>query len=180
MNLDFSNISIGHLATHYVGNRSKDENIKLSEIETDIKDDTHDMVIRYFFSGFNFDERYQFSHPVALEMNEMFQVTKKIFSSTKRFIEYSQSIAYLLYQYSNHPKIKAGELHVALFSNLLMNDKKVTAIGIYKSENHLPFLKMNSARGQYTIKHDRGYAVDKIDKACLIINTEHDNGYEIL
>lgn len=180
MNLDFSNISIDHLATHYVGNKSKDENIKLSEIETDIKDDTLDMVVKYFFSGFNFDEHYQFSHTVELEMNEMYQMVKKIFNSTKRFLENSHGIANLLYQYSNHPKIKAGELHVALFSNLLMDGKKVNAIGIYKSENHLPFLKMSSSRGQYTIKHDRGYSVDKIDKACLIIDVDENNGYQVL
>ncbi len=180
MDLDFSNISIDHLITHFVGNKGKDEKIKLSEIETDIKDDTLDMVIKYFFSSLNFDEHHQFSHPVELEMNEMYQVAKKLFTSTKRFTENSQAIANLLYLYSNHPRIKAGELHVAVFSNLVIGEKKVNAIGIYKSENHIPYLKMNKVSGQYNIKHDRGYAVDKIDKACLIIERNADSGYEIL
>lgn len=180
MDLDFSNINIDHLATHYVGNKGKDEKIKLSDIETDIKDDSLDLVVKYFFSGFNFDEHYQFTHPVELEMNEVFQVVNKLFGSRKRFIEYSQSIANLLYQYSTHPKIKGGELNVALFSNLILGERKVNAIGIYKSETHQPFLKMNQARSQYTIKHDTGFNVDKIDKACLIIDTGATTGYQVL
>lgn len=179
MNLDFSNITIDHLVTHWVGNKSKDEKVKLSDIETDIKDDTLDLVTRYFFSAFNFDEHFVFWHPVELQMNEVHQVVQEIFASKKNFITQSKSIANLLYQYSNHPKIKGGELNIAFFSNLIAGEKKVQAIGIYKSETQLPFLKMQSTKGQYSIKHETGYEVDGIDKACLIIDNGN-TGYNIL
>ena len=180
MDLDFSNVSIDKLVTHYVGNKGKDEPVRLSEIETDIKDDTLDMVVKYFFSGFNFDEHYQFSHPVELKMNEMYQVVQKMFGSSRNFMENTQAIANLLYQYSQHPKIKSGELNVAVISNLISGSKKVNAIGIYKSESPLPFLKMQSSRKQYSIKHDTGYDIDRVDKACLIINTDEETGYQVL
>lgn len=180
MNIDFSGVTIDHLATHYIGNKTKEEKIRLSEAETDIKDDTYDLAVKYFFSTFNFDEEYRLSHPVNADMNEVLQVVRKLFRNSAQFMERSQELAGLLYQYSNHPKIKGGELNVALFSNLIVGDRKVKAIGIFKSENSVPFLKMHHSRSQYTIKHDSGYEVDRIDKGCLVINMEEEDGYRLL
>jgi len=180
MNLDFSNITIDHLVTHWVGNKGKDEKIKLSEIETDIKDDSLDLVIRYFFSGFNFDEHFEFWHPVELQMNEVHSTIGNMFGSKKRFIDHSKSLANLLYQYCDHPKIKGGELNIAFFSNLIIGEKKVHAIGIYKSENAIAFLKMNSSKGQYFIKHENGFDTDRIDKGCLIIDNGGSTNYQVL
>jgi hypothetical protein len=180
MNIDFGGISIQYLATHLIGNKGKDEKLKLSESETDISDDSIDLLIRYFLSGFNFDEEYNLSHPVSLQMNEIYQVAADLFKKQTNFLQKSRDIANLLYQYSVHPKIKEGELNVAYFTNLIVNDKKVEAIGIFKSETTAPFLKMKQKTGQYKISHESGYDVDRIDKGCIIFNMNEAEGFKVL
>lgn len=180
MNIDFGGVAIQHLATHFIGNKGKEERLRISESETDISDDTVDLVIRYFFSTFNFDEEYQLFHPVSLKMNEVYQVAGEIFKRKTDFLAGTAAVAQLLYQCSVHPKVKAGELNVALFTNLIVDDKKVDAIGIFKSETTTPFLKMKSKEKQYRISHDSGYEVERIDKGCLVVNQGESEGYRVL
>lgn len=54
------------------------------------------------------------------------------------------------------------------------------AIGIFRSENELPFIKMNQQEAQYQVQHDMGYPLNGIDKGCLILQTEKDDGYRVL
>jgi hypothetical protein len=54
------------------------------------------------------------------------------------------------------------------------------AVGIFKSENDVPFLKMNEGELNYEIEHEFGFELKGIDKACLIFNLDQDTGYKIL
>jgi len=180
MNFDLTNIGVKHLITHYIGNRLRDEKLKLSETETDVKEDSSEILVRYFLSGFNFNEVYNFTHSVSLDMNEVYRLCSKLFSRNKNFITNSQHIATLLYQYSMHPKIKEGDLNIVYFNNILIGDSKVDAIGIFKSENSTAFLKMKGSKGQYHINHDFGYDSKEIDRGCLVLNTDEEIGYKIV
>jgi hypothetical protein len=54
------------------------------------------------------------------------------------------------------------------------------AIGIFKSEKQVPFLKMNNSQSKFIINHDVGFEIDRIDKACIIFNTRKIEGYQVL
>lgn len=177
---DFTNINLENLVTHHIGNKLLEEGILISEQETKIEDATKDYLLKYFLSAFKTEEMYHFNHSVTLDMNEVYTIVRRMFSDRTRFVEDSQQLARLLYEYSTHPKIKPGELNIACFSEADFGGEIVDAVGILKSENDVPFIKMKGNSGNYSIKHDFGFELKGIDKGCIIFNTQEDDGYRVL
>lgn len=178
--LDFTQVDLQHLITHHVGNKLRDEKIILSSEVSMIADDTKDFLLKYFLLPIKAEEFFSFSHSVKLDLNEVYTIVKDIFSKPKSFIPSTQSIAKLLYEQSMHPKIKEGELNIAYFSNVVLDNEVVEAIGIFKSETDTPFIKMKNEKSRFSIKHDYGFEIKGMDKGCIIFNTDPKNGYKIL
>ncbi len=177
---DFTNINLDKLVTHHIGNKLLEEGIILSEQVTDIDKSSGDYLLKYFLNAFRPEEFYSFIHPANISMNEIYTIAQRIFSDRSRFIDDSQQIARLLYEYSTHPKIKQGELNIALFSEAILGDEVVEAIGIFKSENDAAFIKMEESPINYSIRHEFGFELKGIDKGCIIFNTSAESGYRIL
>jgi len=177
--LDFTDIKLQNLITHHVGNKLRDEKFTLSNEPTIFADETKDFLLKYFLLSVRTEELYSFTHTVKLELNDIFSVAETIFSNPKQFISSSQSIAKLLYEQSMHPKIKKGELNIAHFSNVVLDHEVVDAIGIFKSETDVPFLKMKNQKSKYNINHDYGFEIKGMDKGCIIFNTEKEEGYKV-
>jgi len=180
MTLNFSQAQLQNLITHHVGNKSQDERVKLSTELTQISEETRDHLLHYFFLHFKPEEFQQFDHTVELGMNEVFTTVKDMFNEKVDFVEGSQNLAQLLYEYSVHPNIKAGKLNVAHFSEIVLDGELVEVIGIFKSETDAPFLKMEVSPTRFLIHHDSGFEIKGIDKACLIFKTDEDSGYRVL
>lgn len=180
MSLDFTEIELRQLVTHHIGNKLRDEKYFLSSEYTIIEDETKVFLLKYFISSLKAEEFYSFTHSVKLELNSIFSIIENIFSSPRKFIPNSQSIAKLLYEQSMHPKIKKGELNIAYFSNVTLDDEVIDAIGIFKSETNVPFLKIKSEKTKFNINHEFGFEVKGMDKGCIVFNTDKQNGYKIL
>ena len=178
--LDFTQVELQQLITHHVGNKLKEENYTLSNETTVVKAETKEFLLKYFLNTLKAEEVYSFTHPVQLHQNDVFAAAESIFTESDNFVEASQNLAKLLYEYSVHPKINAGELNVALFSNAILEGKSMEAIGIFKSEKNVPFLKMKGQKSRFVIDHDFGFEIDRIDKGCLIFKTQKISGYRIL
>ncbi len=178
--LDFTTALLRDLITHHVGNKQRDERINLSSEQTTFEDETQDYLLKYFLQTVKAEEFYSFTHSVKLDLNEVFTVAENLFSIPKCFVESSQNIAKLLYEKSMHPKIKVGELNVAYFKNVVLDNELVDAIGIFKSETDVPFLKMKKGVSKFNIKHDFGFELKGMDKGCIIFNSDHEKGYKIL
>ncbi len=178
--LSFDNVQLDLLITHHVGNKSNEDGILLSDTPSEIQEDSLEYLLSYFLSSFKPVEFYNFSHITNLELNEVYASVKNLFDSKEGFIEESQNMAKLLYEYSTHPNIKAGELNVVYFDQIIFNDELVDGIGIFKSESNVPFLQMNPSDGKYVINHDFGFELKGIDKACLVLNTDPSFGYSVL
>lgn len=57
--IDFSNAKILDLAVHVVGNKSKDEELVLTDTSSTISNDVTEQYIKeYFFSSFSFELSY--------------------------------------------------------------------------------------------------------------------------
>lgn len=179
-NIDFTEIEIDNLITHLVGNKLRDENFSLSEKESIINEATKSLLLKYFLLPIRTDEFFSFTHSIKLEMNEAYTVINELFSDKSSFVSLSQNIARLLYEHSMHPKIKEGKLNIVYFSNIVLDDEIVDAIGIFKSERDTPFIKMLRNHSNYNIEHEYGFEVKGIDKGCLILNTDKDKGYKLL
>jgi len=178
--LDFTQVELQQLITHHLGNKLRDEKYSLSSEATSFEEETKNFLLKYFLLPVKAEEFYSFTHSVKLELNDVFSVAENIFSSPKQFIQNSQNITKLLYEQSMHPKIKEGELNIALFSNVVLDDEVVEAIGVFKSETNVPFLKMKNQKSKFSINHDYGFEIKGVDKGCIIFNTDQQNGYKIL
>jgi hypothetical protein len=69
---------------------------------------------------------------------------------------------------------------VVHFSNIRLADEIVDAVGIFKSETNVPYIKMNEFEKKYAIEHQFGFELKGVDKACLVFNTDQEVGYSVL
>ncbi|MEO5601661.1 MAG: nucleoid-associated protein [Cyclobacteriaceae bacterium] len=177
--IDFQKAVLSKLVIHKTGNKILEEGVTLSNEVVDITRQTElgQVLKTYFLSPFKEPAYYQFHHVSSLELNEIYTISSTLFGSTKAFIKKSKDIANILYQYSNHPKIKSGELYIAYFEECNINNEITDAIGIFKSENKETFLKVFEEGRGFLVSHDEGTSIKKPDKACLILNIKADEGF---
>ena len=162
---------------HLVGNKNNDEDLALSKTEASLNDDISEVLINQFFSAFNNPEFYQFYHESELEMNEVYNYASKIFDNPDEIHEQSKNIATHLYRQTMHPQIKAGEFYTVYFRDCEINGETVDAIGLFKTENKDSFFKVYEDNDSFQLNLDSGINLNKLDKACLIFNTEREDGF---
>ncbi len=181
--LDFTNCNIGSVIAHQVGNQTNDEKLILSATLINTEDSRlRELLIKYLLHPFkDLEEFYSFTFSDGdFELNPVYKYSKSIFLNNNNLIEKSESIAKLLYEIALHPQIKSGDLFVATFNNIKINDgKMVNALGIFKSENLQEFLKLTKKSKEFTLKYDDGININKLDKGCLIFNIEKENGFKV-
>lgn len=177
---ELSSAELRKLIIHKVGNKLLEESVLLSDELTDVSRENLPKVLNtYFLSAFRDAPFYHFHHVSSLELNEIYSIAAALFKSTKGFVRKSKDIANILYEYSNHPKIKSGELYIAYFDDCIINDETTDAIGIFKSENKETFLKVFQEDAYFGITHDEGISLKKPDKACLIFNVNAEDGFRV-
>lgn len=174
-----------NLIIHHVGNKSQDEYFTLSEEEVDVKSDEilADLLMQYFMKPFaKANEVYRFYHPNdTLDLNEVFYFSRQYFSGVLGFVEFSKSIAKFLYEVTEHPKIKSGELYVVALDNVQLEGEEHKAIGIFKSENKEAYLKVyTEASGLGVNYEEKAININKLDKGVVIVNVEEEEGYKVL
>ncbi|RXQ92148.1 nucleoid-associated protein [Ancylomarina salipaludis] len=179
-NVDYTEVEIRNLITHQIGNKLRDEKISLSKEETSTDFETKKLLLKYFLIPLKSDDVYCFTHPVNLEMNDLFLVISNLFENQNTFLTSSHDIGRLLYEESMHPKIKEGKLNIVYFSNVFLDDEVVDAIGIYKSEKDIPFIRMKAGHSKFDISHEYGFDLKGIDKGCIVFNSSKEKGYKIL
>jgi hypothetical protein len=134
----------------------------------------------YFFSHFKEAEFYNFTFSSGeVSLNPVYNFASNIFDDPTCLHEQSVKMARHLYEKSKHPNIKSGELYVAYFSNVLVEDELVRAVGIFKSENKDIFLKLEKQGDTFHLLKEFGTNIGKLDKGCLIFDTERDSGYKV-
>lgn len=179
-NIDFSQIQLKNIITHSVGNKLRDEKYILSSKESVIRKDTNDYLLKYLILNVKKDIVYNFFHTTDISLNEVRSSVNQFFYKEKSFVEVSQIFAKLLYEKSMHPKIQEGKLNVVYILNIEIDNELTDAIGIFKSETNVPFIKMESQNNVFEIFHDFGYDIKGIDKGCLILKTKEKGAYKIL
>ena len=169
------------LATHYIGNKASGDQISLSNELVAIEEQgLNSLLLQYFLSSFQQSEGYNFWHPSDLALNEIRHYAEQVFDEPEDILRHSISIARNLYEATDHPNIKSGELHVAYFSGIQDGPQIVDAIGIYKSESRDTFLKIQEAGKTYEFSTEEGVNPNKLDKACLILNMDKESGYRVM
>lgn len=180
--LNFENTKLRRMVVHQVGNRSKMEGVKYSKSAHVIQDDyVRDLLMMYFTKPFDGQIMYQFRHDSGnLELNEIYNYVSQIFENKDNLYDQSVLIANHLYEKSNHPKIKKGELYIVEFAGTQVDDEIVNAIGIFKSENKDKFLKVYQKDDDFEVDFEDGINIHKLDKGCIIFETEKEGGFKVV
>ena len=179
--IEFSHCNIEKVSVHNVGNKTNGEELQLSKNLLDTSEmKVKEMLFKFFLSPFSNPEYYSFTFTNGdFDLNPLFNFASQIFEDPTTFHRNSVNVAQHLYELSIHQQIKSGDLFMSYFSDLLLDDELIDGIGIYKSETRQAFLKLNREQENFTIKYDDGINIEKIDKACLIINTGRDTGFRV-
>lgn len=180
--INLYNAQIESLSLHRVGNKSRNEAIFLSNEPYKLTDEISPLIKEFFFKPFREKEEnyFQFAHEVDLDYNEMFTLASTIFNTPGAAHELSKKITTHLFEQSNHPHIKNGEVYVAYITGVSIDNNPVDAIGIFKSEIVADFLQFEENEDHLEMILKQGISLDKLDKACLIFNYKKEEGYKIL
>jgi hypothetical protein len=179
--IEYTNTIIGKVAVHNIGNKTNGEELHLSKTLLDISDvKVTELLSKFFLAPFSDSEYHSFTFSNDdFTLNPMYIFASQIFEDVKLFQKISVDIAKYLYELSIHPQIKSGDLFITHFSEIVVEDEVTDAIGIFKSENKQSFLKLDREQQSYSIRCEDGINIEKLDKGCLIFNTDKESGYKI-
>ncbi|HNY06751.1 MAG TPA: nucleoid-associated protein [Bacteroidales bacterium] len=177
--LFFDQSSLLGITLHKVGSKVEDEGIQFSKSELRTNDSLNNVLLNYFLSPFKSDEFYHLYHDSDIKYNEVYGFVSEIFDNPNSLYEQSVNLAKHLYEQSVHPKIKSGEFYTVYFKDCIIDNNTVDAVGLFKSENKDTFLKIYPSVDGFDIESEKGININKLDKGCLIFNTERENGYVV-
>lgn len=179
--LDISNAHLNKVVVHFCGNQTNEEELLLSKSLLNIDDEkVRELLTKFFLTPFQQTEFNSFTFSNGdFTMNAVYQYASKIFEQPKTLLQQSVNLAKQLYELSTHPQIKSGDFFVAYFTGLSIENESLEAIGIFKSENRQDFLKVERNPGQFEVHYHDGINISKLDKGCLVLNTDSDKGYKV-
>jgi len=179
--INYESVELGALCIHHVGNKAREEDLVIAESQVTLQDEVlYKHLLKYFFHNFKKPEFYHFNEDQdSVGPHPIINTVKKVFETPETLFDGSIKIAEYLYDIQDNANIKSGDLMVAYFDNILVDDEMVNAIGIFKSENKDTFLRIKAQARTFSINYDQGMHLEKLDKGCLILNTEQDQGFKI-
>ena len=178
--IDVRNAYISYVTLQKVGHKVREEaNIFAQEIMP-VDEKKEEDLVPFLLAPFRKNlEPYRFHHYTdKLEFNVLYNAAASIFDEEIDFLDFSNDILSHLYEKSLHPQIKSGEVFIVLFENMQFDEVPCRGIGIYKLENKKKFLRFDESNGiDYNIW--KGYKLEGIDKACLILDVYKEEGYRV-
>lgn len=178
---DYSQTLLSKVSVHQVGNKNNDENITISRKPLDIEDTVlQDLLMKYFLTPFTTPELYKFSSSTDdFRLNDVYNFANQIFNDPQGFHIQTINLAKHLYESSNHPNIKAGDFYIALFHNFRIGNEITDVLGLFKSETKDTFLKLLEQKEGFEMQHEEGIDIKRLDKGCLIFNTNEEDGFKV-
>ncbi|NML72451.1 nucleoid-associated protein [Chryseobacterium sp. RP-3-3] len=172
--------NIEKLIIHTIGNKNNEDGVNFSDSLTDFGS-VEDIIRKLVEKNFKFEELYQFYFVPNLDLNPMYTFISSIFenNSDQNFVEQTKNSGRYLYDKSTHPQIKPGELYVFYMNQSILDGEEVDCVGIFKSETKETVLKVENEQSNYRLRDIHGMNIHKLDKGCLVFNTERKDGYLI-
>ena len=150
----------------------KEEPVSQHLLQTTFSPSEEEILKKIFLKPFESAiNTYEFTHNVDLELNVLYQLSKKIYE-TQTLGELPEGIVSHLRTSSRHPNIKEGELFVVRFSELMLGPNIIDGLGIFKVEKKDSFLETPDWTKEPSLLFKEGIGEKKLDKACLILFTE--------
>ena len=147
-----------------------------------LNDEINGLLKEFFFKPFRDKEEnyFRLHHEAGLEFNPIWEAAQRVFKAPAELHQASRDIATHLFEKSNHPHIKSGECYVVHMTDVLLDNERVDALGIFKSEIKQDFLQFQENAGNLEMLIEQGVNLMRLDKGCLIFNKEAETGYKVL
>ena len=178
--INFESCEIANIVIHSIGNKFEDGHLTFSDTSfLPADEDVLNLLKSYFLSSFKKDAYYNFvAYDDDFLKNPVYSSVSRIFDDNTNFYQESVEIAKHLFEQSNNPNIKPGELYVVYFKNCNIEEGICDAVGIFKSETKDTFLKIVMEENTYHLIGESGINIKKLDKACIVFNTNKECGYK--
>lgn len=171
---------LSKIIVHKVGNKINQESLVLSQEELKLEDDMKELLQDFFLKNFKSEEQFRFYSDSYLVNNPVYSSVSEIFEDKNKFVWESENLAKHLYEITENPRVQSGELFIVYFEGEENADgNKIDSIGIFKTENKNPFLKIFPQNETFEIEKDYGIGLSKLDKGALIYNTGRETGYAV-
>jgi len=165
--IDFKGASVQELYFQKI----KEEAQQASLLHSDFSPFEEETLKKIFLKPFeNATTTYQFKHDVDLELNVLFQLSRKI-HEVQNLDSAAEGIVSHLRSSSRHPNIKEGDLFIIRFSELMLGVEMVDGFGIFKIEKKDAFLETPDWTKEPSLLFKEGIGEKKLDKACLVLFT---------
>ncbi|MEM9326837.1 MAG: nucleoid-associated protein [Bacteroidota bacterium] len=163
----------------YVGAISDEGIFKNNEL-IKLEQGLTEVLTSFFLKSFKMENFMTFTHELDVEYNGAFVSAGSVFEDPQRFLEEAQNLLKLLYAFSENGNIKEGELYITHFEDVPLEDDTVSAIGIFKSEDRDPFIKVYQQEKELGLMADEGISFNNIHKGALILDTPDLKTYKVL
>ncbi|GAA0908869.1 hypothetical protein GCM10009552_18700 [Rothia nasimurium] len=168
--IDLSSAQLTSVVVHRVGNKIREEGMRLADKESVISDSLRNSLAQHYLLPLaKQGNNYEFFHESDLSLNVVSNISEKIFGDQASFVKHTQGIAKHLYASSTHPNISGGEVVFLLFSEVRVEEDAVSALAILKIENKDDFIDIKESSGSFEIIERSGISLSKIQKGALIL-----------
>ena len=172
---------ISKFIIHKVGNKFNEATNVFSENLVTFDEDSYRLMQPFLLRPFvSLTETFRFNHHADINLNEINNYASQIFKDRDAFVEISKNIVTHLYEQSNSAQIKTGDVIIALFEDIEYRDASTQALGIFKIENKVDFFQTYLENESFDVFVQKGINAKKLDKGCLIMNSQDDAGATVL
>lgn len=120
------------------------------------------------------NEVYEFVHDININLNVLRKIMGEYWDE-EDLPNTSKKIHHHLKAVATHPKIKSGDLVLAKFEDIQIENSYYEALGIYKIEQKESFLEIDLKNEDVaSLRILPGITSKNIDKACLVVFTKED------
>ncbi len=175
--VSFSEAGLSGLALAKVGNPLRGEPLLTSRDLCRFAEGEADLLTGCFLKPFRSLELHRLAGGRGPGSNPLFEYASAVFDRPEELLGTATEISKHLYAKSHHPNIKPGDLCISLIEGIVVGGEAVRALCVIKSESKVPFLQIAETDGDLTLTTQQGIHPDKIDKGCLVVDHERDEGY---
>ena len=178
--LDFETAQIGQIMAHRLGNKAREEGFLASRQSLELSPDLQESLIQHLQESLDFDACFRFDHEENLDLNAVYTYAKDFFQNRRDLADCSLALLQHLYNCSDHPQVKPGEFYVCPIEEILFEDEICKALALFKAETQTRVLSLQvEADGQVGLETNWGTDLSRLDKACLILDTQSQDGLRI-
>lgn len=171
--MDISSAKLSKIIVHKVGNKLRDEGLRLSTVECPRSRTLDDLLLRGLLAPVTRNgHEYYLAHESDISLNTINHYAEKIFSNSDEFQESSEAIAKHLYACSSHPNIGGGEFFVLLFDDIRVDGVPQQALGLFRVESRDDYLDVGEEKGLIQVVERSGISLDKVQKGAVVMSND--------